>query len=66
MTIRIIEEPEIRLTEGEYARLMEEYQRAMMFYAGPKITFEEFVRRKNSAAQEDGGKDHAELRTLHK
>lgn len=46
MSIKVIEQPDIYLTPGELARLSAEYQKVMMFYAGPPITFEEWVRSK--------------------
>lgn len=47
MTIHIIDDsPDIYLSRGDYARYRQEYERAMMFYAGPHITFEEWVRQR--------------------
>lgn len=47
MSIRIIDSgPEIVLTQDEYERLFHEYQEMMMFYAGPPISFETWVRQK--------------------
>lgn len=44
MSIKIIKQPDVYVTEGELARYMQEYQQAFMFHAGPKPTLEEFVR----------------------
>jgi hypothetical protein len=46
--IKIIEEPEIKLTRSEYNRLFEEYKQIMSYYAGPKVSFDEWVTAKNS------------------
>lgn len=44
MSIQIIKERPIRLTEGELHRLRAEYQQAYSFYSGTPPTFEEWVR----------------------
>lgn len=45
MAIKIIDEgPDIHLTASEHARLLDEYQKAFMFYAGTPPTFESWVR----------------------
>ena len=44
MTIKIIKEPDLYLTEAEMNYYRQEYQRAFTHYAGNLPTFEEFVR----------------------
>ena len=44
MAIKIIEEPDIHLTDGELHRYRQEYDRAMSYYAGPRPTLEEWIR----------------------
>lgn len=44
MAIKIIKEPDIHITSGDLARYREEYDRAMMYYAGPRPTLEEWIR----------------------
>lgn len=44
MSIKIIKEPDVHVTEGELARYRAEYERVMSYYAGPPITLEEFIR----------------------
>ena len=51
MAVKIIEDegPDIYLTGAEYARLMDEYQQAFMFYAGTPPTFEQWVKSKGTS-----------------
>lgn len=44
MAIKIIDQPDIRLTAGDLARYRREYDDAMRYYAGPLPTLEEFIR----------------------
>lgn len=44
MTIKVIKEPDVYLTEAELRRLRYEYDRAFSYYSGPVPSFEEFVR----------------------
>ena len=48
MTIKIIEQPDVHVTESELARYIDEYQQAYMFFAGTPPTIEEFIRRKKN------------------
>ncbi len=48
MAIRIINEPDVYLTETELSRLRYEYQKAYQYYVGPVPTFEQFVRKQQS------------------
>lgn len=43
MSIKIIDEPEIRLTRGQHDRLMREWKRSCQYTTEPP-TFEDFVR----------------------
>jgi len=52
MSIKIIEEPDIYLTSAERDRLLDEYHRCMMFYAGPPISFENWVRANKNVKKE--------------
>ena len=45
MTIKIIKQPDVHVTESELARYQDEYQQAYMFFAGTPPTLEEFIRR---------------------
>jgi hypothetical protein len=54
MSIRIIEEPTIHLTEGALARYVHEYNRFMSYYAGPPITLEEYIRGRQNAQAREG------------
>lgn len=49
MSVKIIPDPDVFLTESEYARLLDEYNRAFSFYAGTPPTFASWV------AQRRGG-----------
>jgi hypothetical protein len=44
MSIKIIEEPTIHITQGDLARYRDEYNKFMQYYAGPVITLEEYIR----------------------
>lgn len=44
MSIKIIKEPDLQLTEAELNRYRQEYQKAMMFRVGPYPTLEEWIR----------------------
>lgn len=44
MSIKIIKEPDIHVTEGELQRYQEEYQSAYSMYCGPIPTLEEYIR----------------------
>jgi hypothetical protein len=45
MAIKIIEdENDVVLTREEHDRLQDEYSKCMAYYAGPKISFETWVR----------------------
>lgn len=46
MTIEIIEERPIRLTKGEYERLLHEFEESRRHYAGHHISFETWLREK--------------------
>jgi hypothetical protein len=48
MAIKIIPEPDIRVTAGELERFRREYDKAFAFYAGPRPTLEEYIRREKS------------------
>lgn len=53
MAIKIVEDgPELTLTRSEHSRLLDEYQRQYMFYAGIVPTFEEWVRAKKGSVNE--------------
>lgn len=48
MSIKIVEDgPEIILSKSEYERLLQEFTKSMMYYAGPLISFETWLRRRN-------------------
>ena len=53
MAIKIINEPDIHLTSAELDRLLHEYQQSMRYYAGPPISFENWVRRRKSHEKAD-------------
>lgn len=44
MSIKIIEEPDVHVTEGELRRYRDEYRRSYMHYVGTPPTLEEFIR----------------------
>jgi hypothetical protein len=45
MSIKIVDEkPDVYLTQAERDRLMHLYSKAYTHYAGPPVSFEEFVR----------------------
>jgi len=46
--IKIIKEPDVVLTRSEHSRLLEEYHKVMSYYAGTDISFEDWVRSRNS------------------
>lgn len=48
MAIKIIDEPDVRVTASELARYREEWRKFMSYYAGPPITLEEFIRRQRN------------------
>ena len=43
MTIKIVKEPDVTLTQSEYNRYMDEYRKAFMFYCGTPPTFNAWV-----------------------
>ena len=49
VSIKIIDEPVLHLTADEYARYMDEYRKAFMFYAGTPPTFESWVVRQRAS-----------------
>jgi hypothetical protein len=49
MTIEIIRETPIRLTQGEYERLQHQYQQETMYHAGPRISFETWLRERRTS-----------------
>lgn len=53
----INEEPDIYLTQSQYDRLMAEYRKAFMYFAGTPPSFEAWYRQRLSAseAQTTGG-----------
>jgi hypothetical protein len=57
MSIEIIKQPPLRLTQSEFNRLMAEYRQAFLFYSGPPPAFEDWARGKvsgNAALIGDG------------
>lgn len=57
MTICITDKsPDIHLTQAEYDRLMDEYGKMMMSYAGPYISFEAWVRSRRGGTTIVGAK----------
>lgn len=46
--IKIIDEPDVVLTRSEHSQLREEYTKVMSYYAGVPISFEEWVKARNS------------------
>lgn len=56
MAIKIIGEPDVHVTQGDLERYREEYQKAFSHYAGPRVTLEEFIRRK----QRERGREQME------
>lgn len=52
MAIKIIEEPDVRVTASALARYREQYSAFLSGYAGPAITLEEFIRNAKDAEQE--------------
>lgn len=53
MAIKIIDEPDIRLTQGELHRYRDEYDKAMQYYAGPRPTLEEWIRSRQAEAYQN-------------
>lgn len=51
MSIKIIEEPDIYLTQEERDQLFREWKQAMMYTAAP-VSFEIWVRQRRSAKEE--------------
>jgi len=49
MAIKIIPDPDVHLTESEYARLLDEYRQAFSFYAGTPPTFNAWVAQRRGA-----------------
>jgi|HubBroStandDraft_4_1064222.scaffolds.fasta_scaffold531111_2 hypothetical protein len=45
MSIKIISEPDVKVTREELARYTYEYSQAYRMYAGPIPTLEEYIRR---------------------
>lgn len=54
MSIKVIPDPDVYVTESDLARLQDEYRQAFSFYAGTPPTFNAWV------AQKRGG-----VKTLH-
>lgn len=46
MSIKIIKEPDVHVTEGDLQRYREQYQKDYSMYCGPMPTLEEYIRRK--------------------
>lgn len=57
MTIRIIKEQPVNVTEGDLQRYKSDYQRDHAFYAGPLPALEEYIRRRQ---QQDRYRDEPE------
>ncbi len=53
MTIEIIKQPPVRVTESDLLRYSDEYQRAYMHYAGTPPTLEEYIRRQRGEVEQD-------------
>lgn len=49
MTINIIKQPDVNVTESELRQYRADYERDHMFYAGTPPTLEEYIRRKQGA-----------------
>ena len=52
MTIKIIKEPDVEVTEGELRRYAADYERDHMFYAGPLPTLAEYIRSRKAREKE--------------
>lgn len=44
MSIRVVKQPDISVTESELRRYQDEYRRAYSMYAGTPPTLEEYIR----------------------
>jgi len=51
MSIKIVKQPDVHVTESELRKYQDEYKNAYMFYAGTPPTLEEFIRRKKAAKE---------------
>lgn len=49
--IKIKESEPLELTQDEYELLLDEYHRSRMYYAGPKVSFETWVRNRKSTKE---------------
>lgn len=58
MTIRLVTEPDIHLTQSEFERYRREWERMAMFMVDPP-SFEEFVRTRKERTVGKGGSPNA-------
>lgn len=49
MTIKIIKAPDVFVTDADLARYADLYAKFMMYYAGPFISFEQYIRNTKKA-----------------
>lgn len=56
MSIKIIKQPDVHVTESEYQRYLAEYRQQYMFYSGTPPTLDDFIRARQRAARADGEK----------
>ena len=53
MTIKVLPEPDIHISQEELERLQDEYQKAMAYYAGHRMSFEVWLRKRLQAGDEE-------------
>jgi hypothetical protein len=56
VTVKVIPDPDVYLTESELARLQDEYRQAFSFYAGTPPTFNAWVAQKRGSRATVGDK----------
>jgi hypothetical protein len=58
MSIKVIPEPDVYVTQDELERLRQEYAKAMAYYAGPVPSFETWVKnhKRSSPGDEESSK----------
>jgi hypothetical protein len=50
MIIITDKKPDVRVTQEEYRKYFHEYQKAYMFYSGPPVSLEEYIRQQKAGA----------------
>lgn len=55
MSIKIIPEPDVYVTQEEIERLRQEYAKAMSYYSGPVPSFETWVKQRKRQADDIPG-----------